>query len=382
MSLSARRRCVVKPTLRIVALSCVFAILVFPGFGLAEKGGKGKPPKEEPPPPPANPAITYADSGALMVMNADGTNKQVVLPAEAGVGNFHPSWSPDGTELVFSSNIQGPGIYVINLDGSGLHKVIDTISPGVDIITPAWSPEPLADGEYYIAFNQFPGIPGRYMDLFAVRLDGSNLVNLTASFHPDWGEAGPTWRPDGLGSNPQLAAEVWYGSVESRPPNEPYAYQEIYVYDLTFDSQGNLSIHPNGYTNITYGWRFSVAHPDWANTYANRSKIAVEAYDPYGDGAPDVWLLDVTGAPPIQLTDTPTWRAQEKWPTWSPDDSQLVFCRNNDKRRSSLYVVNADGTGYQEVGSPTREEGFWMSHWRRCRRPEDGYPAVVPLCAF
>jgi TolB protein len=68
----------------------------------------------------------------LWVMNADGSNKRLVL--RNGATNWAPSWHPDGKRLVFSSNIDDwrPDLkqyghnfelYLINTDGTGLERI-------------------------------------------------------------------------------------------------------------------------------------------------------------------------------------------------------------------------------------------------------------------
>jgi len=68
----------------------------------------------------------------LWVMNADGSNKKMIL--HNGATNFAPSWHPDGKRIIFSSNqddwhqdIKQYGhnfeLYLINSDGTGLERI-------------------------------------------------------------------------------------------------------------------------------------------------------------------------------------------------------------------------------------------------------------------
>jgi len=57
----------------------------------------------------------------------------------------NPDWSPDGTRLTFvgaGSDTDGRvGLWVINVDGSGLTKVVDCAAPCQYLDDPAWSPD-------------------------------------------------------------------------------------------------------------------------------------------------------------------------------------------------------------------------------------------------
>ncbi len=68
----------------------------------------------------------------LWVMDADGSNKQMIL--HNGATNFAPSWHPDGRRIIFASNmddwhadIRQYGhnfeLYLINSDGTGLERI-------------------------------------------------------------------------------------------------------------------------------------------------------------------------------------------------------------------------------------------------------------------
>lgn len=58
---------------------------------------------------------------SVFVMNSDGTGVEPL--AGVTTSNFDPRWSPDGTKIVFAAGKANGGIYVENLDGSGLTKL-------------------------------------------------------------------------------------------------------------------------------------------------------------------------------------------------------------------------------------------------------------------
>ncbi len=98
-----------------------------------------------------------------------------------------PSWSPDGTRVVFSSNFDGDDeIYMINVDGSGIAKL--THNYNILDRDPAWSP----DGET-IVFASDRNSPGQ-TELFSIRPDTTNLMQLTDSQGSSYQ---PAWSPDG-----------------------------------------------------------------------------------------------------------------------------------------------------------------------------------------
>ena len=65
----------------------------------------------------------------VFVMNADGTGKKQVT--SNGASNFSPFFHPDGTRIIFSSNVETRGeggrpsfhLYLVNEDGTGLERL-------------------------------------------------------------------------------------------------------------------------------------------------------------------------------------------------------------------------------------------------------------------
>ena len=112
----------------------------------------------------------------ICVMDGDGGNE--VRLTDDPAWDQGPSWSPDGTRIVF---YRGHHIYVMDSDGQNLMELTGPLG-GTD---PAWSP----DGAK-IAFTRFKALKNQ---IWVMDADGGNEVQLT-----QWGENyNPAWSPDG-----------------------------------------------------------------------------------------------------------------------------------------------------------------------------------------
>ena len=84
-------------------------------------GGKGKPGGND---PPADPAIVFSLNGDVRVIDEDGSN-DVRLSRGDVISTGDPAWSPDGSQIVFATDAQGDGIYVMNADGTPSFRTRD-----------------------------------------------------------------------------------------------------------------------------------------------------------------------------------------------------------------------------------------------------------------
>ena len=120
------------------------------------------------------------EANALYVMRPDG--REVRLVARVGQTHAHmfPRWSHDGKRLTFEVLALGTTdrrIYVVNVDGSGLHEV------GPDSM-PDWSPDDKQLVSHrLLAENPLP-------DVYVQNADGGALELLAKG-------RSPRWSPDG-----------------------------------------------------------------------------------------------------------------------------------------------------------------------------------------
>ena len=152
---------------------------------------------------------------SIYVIDADGTHETRLLAGTSA------SWSPDGKQIAF---VDAEGIEVMDADGSNKKLLLrhlfrdDTYRPSdMGIGEPAWSP----DGKR-IAFMHLGDGDTQPAQVFVMNADGSNprRVSVGPTFYA---ESDPAWSPDGS----QLA--YWsfgYGleiiDVESGTPRSVY----------------------------------------------------------------------------------------------------------------------------------------------------------------
>lgn len=213
-------------------------------------------------------------------------------------------WSPNGKRLLFGAHpATGDVVYVVNGDGTDLHRVID------HGWMPAWSP----DGRR-IAYT------GGDDQIHVADEDGSNDVTLTHVSSAGYVD----WSPDGsmlafAGPGPENHRQGW----------------DIYVMSADGSNVQNLTNHPA--VDLDPSWS-----PDGSRILF-RSRRA----EPLGGVSEDesnerLYTIHPDGSALTELT-TDTTITQS--PTWSPDGSRIVFDDGGD-----LFVANADGSNIHEIG--------------------------------
>jgi Tol biopolymer transport system component len=138
----------------------------------------------------------------IFTVKVDGTGLRQLTPPGMAFDFCSGDWSPQGNEIVFSAHVpdtERSTIWVVHSDGSGLRKIPVAGCGGVRRLPdrslnpnaigcqqPTWSP----DGTKIVFGRHFLN-PNDYFDLYTVNADGSGLFQVTDT--PTIDESGGSW---------------------------------------------------------------------------------------------------------------------------------------------------------------------------------------------
>jgi Tol biopolymer transport system component len=275
--------------------------------------------------------IAFSAANQIYVMNADGSDIRRLTDGTPCTFNQYPTFSPDGLRVAFirfQENIHEYGLYVVEIDGSGLRPLVNGSQT---LSEPSWSP----DGSK-IAFlhGQDTTIDGFaynfacHPEIYVIDVFSHKQENLTKGA----GGTDPAWSPDGT----QIAFSSFREDSD-----------EIY----TMDSHGN------NVQRLT-DTRWAEAEPAWS---PDGKQIAYAAHllqvDVYCGFIPtgrppeditkemtSIYVMNANGTDQTELEMT---RGGNE-PAWSPDSAWLTFVLSN-KSGDQIYVTDASGTSLTQL---------------------------------
>lgn len=275
--------------------------------------------------------------GDLYVMKDDGTDVMPLFPASADVQFvFDPSWSPDGTQILFSRSLGRPaggtpgllplGLFVIGADGSGDRQVPSSgFPPHVDyLMQPSWSPE----GTRIVArLDTAQGVsfppevsPGR---LHLLNRDGTGIRPLST--------------PALAASDPSWSAATGRIAFACRMGDE----KNICVAD---DDGEN-------FLQLTSGLAED-SEPTWS---PDGSRLL---FVRQSEGDRAVWMVNADGSELERVI-----AGAAGGPAWSPDGTRFLVTVGDGDDGSDIYVVDpADGSMANLTRSTSRDRAAaWRS---------------------
>jgi serine/threonine protein kinase/Tol biopolymer transport system component len=293
--------------------------------------------------------------GDIWVMPAlGGTPRRIVKD-----GNF-PSWSPDGTRIVFARN--RVGLFEVAASGGEVRR-IQLPADVRGVYYPAYA----SDARWVFFEDSRNGIN-------AVSVTGGAVAQIATGRHPIWDHSSQAvmYSDSREGHNHSLWS-VPFSTKDGKPSGQARpltigrgrdwqpavsrdgklvaftAIQAVFNLEVVpFDAEAGRVVGPPRVmttgNQVSYFMRFS---PDGRSVAFESSR---------GAGR-HIWRVDI-GAEPVQLTSDPKF--EETFPQWSPDGGTIAFTRHPAQapNAKTLWLMDADGANPRQI-----LEGSNLTRW-------------------
>ena len=298
---------------------------------------------------------SWAGPRRIWVVDAGGHNpQQVTTDSSEQVAHVAPSWSPDGSKIVFQ-NIERTkfDVRVVNLETKQINSITNDYPADV---RPAWSPL----GKYVYFSSDRSGS----MNLWraAITADGAldgPLQQVTTGAGQD---VEPAISRDGkliAFTTLRQNADIWrlpVSPAKGLPTGDP----EPLISTTREDSRGAWS--PDG-SSVAFNsdrggdmniWLYSLQDGSTRRLTSGRGGDFQPNWSPDGraiaffssrSGSPSIWKLEVESGKLTRLTSN---RAINANPFFSPDGGRIAF-QSDQSGRTEVWTMKADGSGARQL---------------------------------
>ncbi|HKX84197.1 MAG TPA: protein kinase [Pyrinomonadaceae bacterium] len=317
----------------------------------------------------------FSPDGELIAFRSERTPKGIYVMGASGenlrhvsADGFHPSWSPNGKEIVVSSF--GRDEPTVRADTQNILWVINVANgekrelAKVEASFPTWSPN-----GHRIAYWFYTGTFGR-RDIATIPAGGGDPVIVAKDFAvSNWN---PVWSPDGkylyFVSSKSGNMNFWRVRIDERTGeslSDPEAVitPAKYSRHLSFSKDGKRMVYvqTNNRSNIQ-GVELDpqTRKPIGQATWITQGDRQISRAELSPDGTQFVTRLNKPNQEDIVTVsrDGREWRdvtndeSFERYIRWSPDGKQLAF--GSDRNGGGqVWISNADGTNLRQLSTTT-----------------------------
>lgn len=300
------------------------------------------------------------EGGGLFVMGRTGEAVRRVTRM-----GFKPSWSPDGTQLAFTTenvelnpqNAQGRSeLWTVNVNTGETRRLSDG-----DAVLASWSPN-----NHRIAFTSRLGDPTQRGGVWTIPVTGGTPGRVTSGRERDWN---PVWSPDGkhlyFGSDRGGSMNLWRVRIDEASGNalgepEPITTPAPFLAHASLSADGTRIAYTSvlvtaNIQHVTLDPSTGAVRgdPEWLTTGSRRWSSP----DPSPDGEwvvfyslvqPDEGDLYVQRSDGTGLRQVTSDAARDRVPRWSPDGTWIA-CFSDRSGRLELWKIRPDGSDLQQL---------------------------------
>jgi Tol biopolymer transport system component len=258
-------------------------------------------------------------SNEIWVMNADG-NGQTELTTLGLDAWESPVWSPDGTEIAFSTRYDYD-IYKVSSNGLTISQLTNSVHPPYDERWQKYSP----DGSK-ISYSR---LTNGWSEVWIMNPDGTSQIPLATEHSQD---DYAVWSPDGT------KISYSYGSDFNQP---------LSLALMNADGSGKQTIAS---FSMTYGFKQAWS-PDSSKIVFSASSSTANPSDR------GVCVINIDGSDITKIANgdirpqTQSWQSQ----VWSPDGSKIVYY-SKDSGNFDIWMMNTDGSNKEQLTTSTGDD--------------------------
>ncbi len=281
--------------------------------------------------------ITIEDQrahGTLDIAALDGTLSHALTTPPANATDIYPTFSHDGTKVMFCRESSGGGVaHIMLIDPSGTNeRALRAGSDSVFNCDPSWSPD---DSRISMFTNEFAGSDGYYA-LATVAADGTDLKELARGFD---GVIFTGWSPNGRLI--AVAADLQTPFLEQLVGLVPAAGGPM------------VPAWPDTTTSYFFHWS-----PD-----GSKLALAIADVKSPTNVVYSGWVINSDGTSAVQVC--PNIVPENM--VWSSDGSRLLTNAVGPKNHQAIYICRPDGSPAHLIVADTTDLYFPL--WNPLAKP-------------
>jgi len=307
----------------------------------------------------------------LFVSTLDGNSERQLTNGEAG--EAQPSWSPDGKRIAFTS-VRKSGIWLIDLNGGPPLPLTAFGSRA------SWSPDGTEiafqssdDIEYgWTAYDALPP-----STIWIVDVASKKTTALTAAANPSGGHGAPSWRRDGkrivfsscdhercgIFTIARDASGLTQLATDSRRLSSPVFAADgrtVYYVHLLYNASLLLAVSVDAEGNrLSERQRLRQSNPGVIQNLALSRDGFRFAWSVVEEKS-DLFAIDVgSKEPAVQVTKSAM--VSVTFPSFSPDGKKIAYCAVAAGDDSGIWVSDADGSNAKAlvIGPGLKQYARW-----------------------